>query len=101
MSHPKEASTRKRNRKAAPALGAAGLSLSLLSGMSAASGAPAPDLLTWNAATNHEITLGEEEISDVSLGTFCAFDSENVQTDRPAGRRFAVGCGGCGCGHGP
>jgi hypothetical protein len=42
-----------------------------------------------------------EEISDVSLGTFYAFDSENVQTDRPARRRFAVGCGGCGCGYGP
>jgi hypothetical protein len=31
----------------------------------------------------HEITLGEEEISDVSLATFYVFDKENPQTSWP------------------
>ena len=52
-----------------------------------------------NPATKREITLGEEEISDVSLATFYGFDAEN-----PRPRQRVVpggGCGcGCGCGHG-
>jgi hypothetical protein len=35
-----------------------------------------------NTAFNHEITLGEEEISDVSLATFYVFDKENAGTLR-------------------
>ena len=53
---------------AVPLLGAAGLSLSMVSGSPAATVGP----------TAHEITLGEEEISDVSLATFYVFDKENV-----------------------
>jgi len=49
-----------------------------------------------NAAADREITLGEEEISDVSLATFHVFDAEN-----PRRRQRAVsGACGCGCGHG-
>ncbi len=58
----------KRNRrsKAVPVLGAAGLSLLLASGASASTG-PAADVTPQNASPNHEIFLGEEEISDVNL----------------------------------
>jgi Periplasmic binding protein len=59
------------------------------------------------------ITLGEEEISDVSLATFYVFDNENAGAHRPGlqlakrtqghggdrGRAVNRGCGGCGsCG---
>jgi len=40
---------------------------------------------------SQEITLREDEISDVSLATFHVFDNENQ-----AGKRLACGCGG-GC----
>lgn len=86
-----------RNRKAVPFLGAAGLSLSLVSGISAANAAPAVDASTRNPAVSHEITLGEEEISDVSLATFHVFDKENPGTLR---RGIKFGAGGCGCSHG-
>ena len=83
-----------------PLLGAAGLSLSLASGASAATEVPAADMPTQNTAASHEITFGEEEIADVSLATFYVFDKENVGTSEPAvqlARRWR-GCGGCrGC----
>ena len=102
MSHAKQASTkRKRSINAVPVLSAAGLSLSLASGASAAIGRPAADLLTPKTGMNHEITLCEEEISDVSLATFYVFDNENAGTFR---RRIKLaqggGCGGGGCGEG-
>ncbi len=79
-------------------LGAAGLSLSLVGGASAATGGIA-DIPTRATAAGHEIALTEEEIvCGVSLATFHVFDKESgsaLQT----GRRFAMGgCGGCGCG---
>jgi hypothetical protein len=43
-----------------------------------------------------QLTLHEEEVSDVSLATFHVFDKENVGTHRP-GMRVAFGCAGCGC----
>ena len=46
-----------------------------------------------NTATNREIALTEEEISDVSLATFYGFDGEN-----PRPRQRVVPGGGCGCG---
>ena len=94
MSHRKQRS----KRILAPALGAAGLSLSLAGGVSAASAAPTTDTRTLNTKVSHEITLYEEEISDVSLGTFYVFDKEKVGIRRH-GLRFAQG-GGCGCGRG-
>jgi hypothetical protein len=93
MSHRKRPS----KHKLAPALGAAGLSLSLAGGVSAASAAPTADIQTQNTKLSHEITLYEEEISDVSLATFYVFDNENAGTFRRR-IKLAQGCGGCGCG---
>src|SRR5215813_7806089 len=87
MSRVKQASQR---NKAIPILGAAGLSLTLTSGVSAATG-PTPNTPGRNAAVSQEITLRENEISHVSLATFHIFDKESQ-----AGKRDACGCGG-GC----
>src|SRR5262245_47408663 len=70
---------------AVPLLSAAGLSLSVASGAPAATVGPGLD---------HEITLGEEEISDVSLATFYVFDKENPGADL----QLVKHGGGCGCG---
>ena len=100
MSHAKQTSSkRKRSINAVPVLSAAGLSLSLASGASAAIGRPAADALTPKTGMSHEITLCEEEISDVSLATFYIFDNERAGTSR-RGLKLAQGCGGCGCGFG-
>ena len=88
MSRAKKASKRKSRACAVPLLGAAGLSLSMVSGAPAATVGP----------TAHEITLGEEEISDVSLATFYVFDKENVGGSEPGVQ--LVGHGGGGCRHG-
>jgi hypothetical protein len=95
MSHRKQPS----KRKLAAALGAAGLSLSLAGGISAASAAPTADMPTRNTGASHEITLCEEEVSDVSLATFHVFNAENPGTFRRR-IKLAQGCGGCGCGFG-
>ena len=84
MPQAKKPSKRKHRACAVPLLGAAGLSLSLASGASAATVGPAA----------HEITLGEEEISDVSLATFYVFDKEN-RTITPGLQLVHGGCGGC------
>src|ERR1700730_18435562 len=90
----KQASKRKRVAKAVPALGAAGLTFSLVGGASA-SAVPTTDVPSKpNIAPSHEITLGEEEISDVSLATFYVFDKENTGTLRGLVQE-ARGCGGC------
>ena len=99
MPQPKETPQRKRRRKAVPVLGAAGLSLSLASGASAAMGGMSAHPLT---PVSQPMTLHEEEISDVSLATFHVFDKENVGTQRPRvrlafGSGGCGGCGGCGC----
>jgi hypothetical protein len=96
MSQAKQALKRKRRSKAVPVLGAAGL-LSMAGGASAATGTPAADLPLQKTAPTHEITLGEEELSDVSLSTFFVFDKENA-ADLKAGIQVAKGCGGHGCG---
>jgi len=96
MSNAKQASKRKRRSKALPVLGAAGLSFSLASG---ASSGPAVNMPTPNTGVSHEITLAEEEISDVSLATFYVFDKENAGTLRPGVQLVRGGCGG-GCGGG-
>ena len=90
MPQAKKPSKRKHRACAVPLLGAAGLSLSLASGAPAATAGP----------TAHEITLGEEEISDVSLATFYVFDRENVGPSQPGVQLVHRGCGGChrGCG---
>jgi hypothetical protein len=100
MSRVKQVSKRKRLTKAAgvPALGAAGLGLSLV-GSASASALPTADLpQSLNTTPNQRFVLDEEEMADVSLATFHVFDRENgignfIQEAR--------GCGGCrGCGGG-
>src|SRR5271163_1521695 len=97
-------SSKKRVRAALPALGAAGLTFSMVGGASAAA-VPANDATqTTNYTPNHQITLGEEEIADVSLATFYVFDKEgtaaakdgNIQLARGCGCRGCRGCRGCG-----
>ena len=102
MSRAKQTPKRKHRACAVPLLGAAGLSLALASGASAATEVPVTDTPTQDTGVSHEITLGEEEISDVSLATFYVFDKENPQPSWPR-VQLAHGCGGgggCGCGHG-
>src|SRR6478735_2958793 len=98
MPRVKQASKKKRvTRTAVPALGAAGLTFSL-AGSAYAAAVPTADVQGRNFAPGMMITLGEEEIADVSLATFHLFDDEeNVLS----GVQLARGCGGCrGCGGG-
>lgn len=99
MSHAKQApAKRRRLRKALPALGAAGLSLTLASAASAAAlGGKAAEMLTQGIGVSQQMNLSEEEISDVSLATFYVFDDEGTATSRRGVRLAAGGCG-CGCG---
>ena len=80
MWHAKQASKRRNRAKAVAVLGVAG-ALSLTGGASGAAVGPAGDTQAENTAP--VITLGEEEISDVSLATFYIFDNENAGTHRP------------------
>ena len=114
MPRAKQASKRKRVTKAAavPALGAAGLGLSLAGGASASTLPTADMPQSLNTMADQRFVLGEEEIADVSLATFHLFDKENgsggtVQMARGCrcgGCRGCRGCGGCracrcgGCG---
>jgi hypothetical protein len=104
MASPKQASKRNRRSKAVPVLGAAGLSLSLAGGASASTNGPAADITPQNVSPNHELFLGEEEISDVSLSTFYVFDKENTATPQVGEEKVAYvyrrgcGCRGCRCG---
>ena len=112
MPQVKQASNRKRGTKAAvSALGAAGLTFSLL-GSATASAVPAADARQTTAfAPNEAITLGEEEIADISLATFYVFDKEKVGSGVQVARRGCRGsavraategastaCRGCACG---
>jgi hypothetical protein len=110
MSHAKQASKRRSRTKAVTVLGVAG-ALSLAGGASEAAVGSAGDTPTENSAP--VFTLGEEEISDVSLATFYVFDNENAgahgpglqlakKTRRHGGGGCAVnrGCGGCASGGG-
>src|SRR3984893_19258049 len=73
---PKRSSIGKRRSKALPALGFAGMSLSMASGACASTSEASAN--TSPPSQKHEIFLGEEEISDVSLVTFYVFDKENA-----------------------
>ena len=87
-----------RRSKALPTLGFAGVSLSMASGACASTSEASAN--TPPPSQNHEIFLGEEEISDVSLATFYVFDKENAGPPPLSQKlRLAVGGGaGCGCG---
>jgi hypothetical protein len=115
MPQVKQASKRKRETKAAvSALGAAGLTFSLL-GSATASAVPTTDVPQTTAfAPNEAIALGEEEITDISLATFYVFDKEKVgggvqvarrgyggcrgSTVRSGADSASAGCRSCGCG---
>jgi hypothetical protein len=89
----KQAPKRKSGNTALPVLGAAGISLAMAGGASATP--PAAHLPSQDAGSR--ITLGEEEISDVSLATFYVFDKENEsELDQDLILAKAGGCGG-GC----
>ena len=99
MPQVKQASRQKRATKAAlPALGAAGLTFGLV-GTASASVTPTADVpQKLNLSPTQAVTLGEEEIGDVSLATFHLFDKEHSGS---ALQQMAWGCrcGGCrGCG---
>ena len=77
-----------------PLVGAAGVSLAFAGGAYAT--APTEPTPPQDTTPRPIVTLGEEEISDVNLATFYAFDKENVEFgDRVQLARR--GCGGCGC----
>jgi hypothetical protein len=105
MSHTNKTSKRKRGSKALPALGAAGVSLAMAGSASASTAVTAVDTHTQNTSPRHEIFLGEEELSDVSLSTFYVFDKENAAKPQ-LGEKVAAwgcrcgGCRGCRCGVG-
>ena len=80
-----------------PALGAAGLSLTLASEASLAATALVQDTMTRKAAASHEIILREEETFDVSLATFYVFDKEKPGAFRAGERLIKVGWGSAGC----
>jgi hypothetical protein len=96
MAQVKRTSKSKRRNKTVPVLGIAGVSLAVAGSGASASTAPVGDVQLQNAAAHQMITLGEEEISDVSLSTFFVFDKELAAA--PQGEKVAWGrCGGCRC----
>jgi hypothetical protein len=99
MARAKQASKRKRPKITLPVWGAAGMSLAMAGGASAA-GAPTAQAPPQGTVLPPVMTLGEEELSDISLATFYVFDKENSRTakfgDRFAQRRCGGGCGRCG-----
>lgn len=93
MSRVKKSTKRKARSKAIPVLGVAGMTLSLFAGGSAALAHPSLDNSSGTRSDN--VILKDEEVSDVSLATFYAFDRED-QARRPRIRLAAgVGCAGC------
>jgi hypothetical protein len=109
MPQAKRASKGKRPSKAVSVLGIAGVSLAASAGgspaviPSASLAAPiagsAADTLWQNRAPFQVPSLGEEEISDVSLATFYLFDKEGLGNSG-SDIQLAVIRNGCGCGHG-
>ena len=94
-------SKRKHRNKALPVLSVAGLSVALASAASAVPAGPATDMAGFTPGEGHQITFGEEEISDVTLATFYVFDKENVGgSSEPAVELVGHGHGCGGHGHG-
>jgi hypothetical protein len=97
MSQTKQSPKRKRAVNTVPMLGVAGLSLALANAASASVGDVPSAVPTPNPAMRHAVTLGEQEVTDVSLATFYVFDKDNAPAPRPR-RMIAFGaCAGCGC----
>ena len=91
---PKHSCIGKRRSNALPALGFAGMSLSMASGVCASTSEASAN--TSPASQKHELFLGEEEISDVNLATFHVFDKENAGPPPLFQKPLARGCG-CAC----
>ena len=93
MAKAKQGFKRKRSKIAVPVWAAAGVSLAMMGGASA--NAPATDMPSQDSGKR--LLLAEEEVFDVSLGTFYVFDKEREFSPgvRLAGGRCG-GCGGCG-----
>ena len=72
------AAQQKHRTKAAPLLGAVGLSLALASGASTAISGANQDMDPAFSAAVTQQEVDEEEISDTSLATFNVFDKENA-----------------------
>lgn len=94
MPDTKGSDRRKGRIKAVPVLRAAGLSLSLASGASAAIGSAnlahaASSPAAWQV-------MSEEEITDVSLASFHLFDNGDVGPRRQRTRPIRIGQGACG-----
>src|SRR6185295_17815684 len=99
MARTKQASKRNRTKITLPVWGAAGMSLAMVGGASAGV-APTADTSAKRAALPSTVTLGEEELSDVSLSTFFVFDRE-AAIPSSLGEKVAQRCGrGCGRGCG-
>jgi hypothetical protein len=94
----KRSSRSKRRRRALPALGFAGVSLSMASGACASTNEAMANTPPTSQSQNHEIFLADEEISDVSLATFYVFDKENAGPPPLAQQLRLAAHGGCGCG---
>jgi hypothetical protein len=91
--------TKKRIKAALPALGAAGLTFSMVGGASAAAVQANDTAQATTYSPNQQITLGAEEIADVSLATFYVFDKESTADAKDGKIQLARGCGcGRGCG---
>lgn len=90
---------RAKKKIALPAWGAAGMSLAMAGGASAAV-TPTANTSPQGPAVAPVTVLGEEEIADVSLSTFYVFDKELGGTSHLGeGLQLAGGCrgGGGGC----
>src|SRR5215470_6703968 len=96
MARAKQTSKRKNFKPALPVWGAAGMSLAMAGSASAA-------VVNGEKTTPEKmlpvITLGEEELSDVTLSKFFVYDREATASSK-LGVQFAQRCGGgCrGCG---
>jgi hypothetical protein len=94
MPQMKKAARLKPRIKAMPVLGAAGLSLSLASGTSAAIGDTNSESAT--TASVAQCVTAEEQVSDISLATFHVPDDESVGPKRSCTRPIMVSQGACG-----
>jgi hypothetical protein len=103
MARKSDASNRIGFKDAAPVLGAVG-ALSLAGGASAATTGPVLDTPALDAAHRANVTISEEELSDVNLATFYVVDKETAKTPKLSGEKTAwwyvrrCGCARCwGC----
>jgi len=94
----------KQLKRAVPVAGAVGVSVALAGSAAAAAGTVGTTTDVRDTARAPEINFSEEEIADVSLGTFFVFDREIADPREPGvqyAQRGCARCGGCrGCGLG-